>query len=223
MEYTSKNSPWSKDNAEPGSRWEFVRRSNRKRTTSSVQEFRKFGRSVYAAGILPYAIFEGSMYLLLGKDLDGKWSDFGGRCESQDRGRWDQTATREFYEESCGAVADTGMIMSRLQNRRYYTRVRGKTLNGSPYFMYIVKLNYEPRFRDTFHSTLKFIKYANVDKKYIEKMDIQWVSLDTILASLEDERSSRTLNFPLRRVFKTTFEKNIDAIIALSKPKNEQS
>ena len=40
----------------------------------------------------------------MGKDNDNDWSDFGGRCEFKDRCDPINTATREFYEETLGAV-----------------------------------------------------------------------------------------------------------------------
>ena len=55
----------------------------------------------YSAGILPYTFDQnGKLLFLLGKDNDGDWSDFGGRCEFKDRNEPKNTATREFYEET---------------------------------------------------------------------------------------------------------------------------
>lgn len=67
-------------------------------------------RQIYSAGILPFFIKNNTIYLLLGKDIDNKWSDFGGRSEGNDKGRWDFTASREFYEESVGSIMDIQSI-----------------------------------------------------------------------------------------------------------------
>ena len=40
---------------------------------------------IYSAGILPYTYFKGTTYFLLGRDIDNKWSDFGGRVEPKDK------------------------------------------------------------------------------------------------------------------------------------------
>jgi hypothetical protein len=169
-------------------------------------------KQVYSAGILPFYVKNNTVYLLMGKDQDGKWSDFGGRSEGQDKGRWDLTATREFYEESVGSIMSIPSILSRLQHRRNYIKVHGKTLNGSPYFMYFVRIPFKETYRDNFHSTLSFIQFArSFDKKYIEKTDIQWISLDTIQASL-DEDNVDIINYPLRKVFKKTFVDNFEII-----------
>ena len=102
-------------------------------------ENKRHSRQIYSAGVLPFYVKNNTVYLLLGKDTDGKWSDFGGRSEGQDRGRWDSTASREFYEESVGAVMDIHSIFTKLQNRKNCHKLEGKTLNGSPYYMYFVR------------------------------------------------------------------------------------
>jgi len=173
---------------------------------------KKIVKQIYSAGILPFYVKNNTIYLLLGKDHEGKWSDFGGRSEGQDRGRWEITAAREFYEESVGSIMDIPTTLSRLQHRKNFSKIRGKTLNGSPYFMYFLKIPFKETYRDNFISTLTFIQFAkNFDKKYIEKTDIQWISLDTILASL-DEENENIINYPLRKVFKNTFVDNIKEI-----------
>lgn len=185
---------------------------NRRRLDS---DNRKNYREIYSAGILPFSVKGGTVYFLLGKDLENKWSDFGGRSEVQDKGRWDVTATREFYEESIGVVMDISSMLSRLQHRKNYIKVKGKTLSGSPYYMYVVKIPYKETYKETFDNTLGFIRYSNAfDKKYLEKIDLQWVSLETIYASLEDESD---LNFPLRRVFKKTLGDHLETITQFSK------
>lgn len=182
---------------------------NRRRLDS---ENKKYIKQIYSAGILPFYVKNNTIYLLLGKDQDGKWSDFGGRSEGQDRGRWDATAAREFYEESVGSIMDIQTTLSRLQHRKNYLKLKGKTLNGSTYFMYFLKIPFKETYRDNFHSTLSFIQFTkNFDKKYIEKTDIQWISLDTIQIALEED-NSKIINYPLRKVFKKTFVDNLQLI-----------
>jgi hypothetical protein len=108
---------------------------------------------------------------------------------------------------------DIPTMLSRLQqHRKNYTKLVGKTLNGSPYFMYFVKIPFKETYRDNFHSTLNFIQFTkSFDQKYIEKTDIQWISLDTILMSL-DEVNADIINYPLRKVFKKTFVENLESI-----------
>jgi hypothetical protein len=187
---------------------------NRRRVDS---ENRRNYKEIYSAGILPFSVKGGTLYFLLGKDPENKWSDFGGRSEVQDKGRWDVTATREFYEESVGVVMDISSMLTRLQHRKNYIKVKGKTLSGSPYYMYVVKIPFKETYKETFDNTLGFIRYSNVfDKKYLEKIDLQWVSLETINAGLDDENNN-LVNFPLRKVFKKTLVDNLQTITLFTK------
>lgn len=178
-------------------------------------ENRNSHKTLYSSGILPFYVKNKTIYFLIGKDHDGNWSDFGGRSESQDMGRWDMTASREFYEESIGSVMDIQTMMSRLQNSKNYIKLKSKTLNGSSYYMYLVKIPYKDIYRINFHSTLafmKYIKYNNknktIDYKFLEKNDIQWISYETLKISLEQSN-----NYPLRPVFKKTIEHSLPKIL----------
>jgi hypothetical protein len=197
-------------NEKPRTKLKFYSFTQNRRRMDSCN---KTNRQVYSAGVLPFYVRNNTVYLLLGKDQDGKWSDFGGRSEGQDKGRWDMTAAREFYEESVGSIMDIPNMLSRLQYHKNYLRIHSKTLNGSPYFMYFVRIPFKETYRDNFHSTLSFIQFTrSFDKKYIEKTDIQWISLETIQASLDDINTD-TINYPLRKVFKKTFVDNFELIV----------
>ena len=178
---------------------------------------------VYSAGILPYQIDEnGKIYLLLGKDNDGAWSDFGGKCELKDQNNIKITASREFFEESLNSVIDINAARELLKEESKYILAKSKTLNGSPYYMFITRLPMRPEAcRDRFKKTLEFLKYiiytnpSENNKKWIEKTDIQWVSLDTILYCLDDPKNEQELGWPLRKVFKTTLQFNKAILLQL--------
>lgn len=171
----------------------------------------------YSAGILPFYLKNKSVYFLLGRDTPrdnvSHWSDFGGRSESADNGRWDVTAAREFYEETIGSVMDIATIMSKLANKKNYLKIKSTTLNGSPYYMYLVKVPYKD-YRQTFQSTLSFIKYMTksikLEYKYFEKTDIQWISLDTLTESIKITDNSEI--YQLRPVFKKTLFDNLELV-----------
>lgn len=172
-------------------------------------------KQVYSAGILPFSTKGSTIYFLMGKDTENKWSDFGGRCEPSDRGRWDVTATREFYEESVGSICDIPTMMAKLQHRKNYIKVCGKTLNGSSYYMYVVRMPFKDSYKESFDNTMKFIKYTKeFDKKFQEKLAVEWVSIETICASLDHENAD---TFPLRRVFRRTLIDNFHFIEAFAK------
>ena len=65
----------------------------------------------YSAGIIPYTIRNNQIYYLLGRDWrDEGWSDFGGKCEEDDKNKPKSTAIREFYEETMGSVLTYNFI-----------------------------------------------------------------------------------------------------------------
>jgi len=156
----------------------------------------------YSAGVLPYQICDDSVYFLLGQDNEGTWSDFGGRAEIRDRENTVVTATREFYEETIGSVMDIQPLKNRI-NQNKGCLLMSKTMNGSPYYMYVIQVPYKD-YRTKFQSTRNFLNYINSERKYREKMDIRWVSLETMLAALEDTNREDGSAFPLRRVFRNT-------------------
>ncbi len=157
---------------------------------------------IYSAGILPYAHFKGTIYFLLGRDSDNKWSDFGGRVEPKDKNDHDITATREFFEETLGCVYEYDYTKKLLKNKKC-AKIISKTGAGHPYYMYLLKINYSDIVRLKFMSTKNFLSniVTNIDKKYIEKNDIRWVSLETIEHSINN-----TSLINLRNVFLSTFK-----------------
>lgn len=179
-------------------------------------ENKKNYKQIYSAGILPIFIKNECIYFLLGKGTNGEWSDFGGRSEISDKGRWDVTACREFYEESVGSILTYTDIVRRLQNKKNYIRVKGQTLNGSPYYMYVVKIPFDSSYKEKFKATTSFINYTKIlDSKYAEKIEIQWISIDTIIAAMDG--NARVINYPLRKVFIRTLEQNMQEIKQFAK------
>ena len=171
----------------------------------------------YSAGILPYTFDQtGKCIFLLGKDNDNDWSDFGGRCEFKDRCEPINTAMREFYEETLGAVLNIQECTDKLTSESA-VKIISKTLNGSPYYMYLMYIDYS-NYSDTFNKTANFLRYQ-FDKqemnKLIEKNTIRWVSMDTLLVCIENNQR----NFPisLRGVFYTTLLNSRDQLQFLIK------
>ena len=165
----------------------------------------------YSAGILPYFIKNKTIFFLLGKDINGKWSDFGGRSEVTDNGRWDITASREFFEETIGSVMDIPTAMTKLQLKKNL-RIQDKTGSGYPYYMYVIKVPYKDNYRHTFSASLALLRHINnydnrIDHKYFEKTDIQWISVDVLEKSIIKDNE-----YPLRPMFKKTLESSIQKI-----------
>jgi hypothetical protein len=165
---------------------------------------------IYSSGVLPYTIYKGTTYFLLGRDTDNKWSDFGGRVEPKDRGEHETTASREFFEETLGSIYDYDYSRKIIKK---CPKIVSKTGFGHPYYMYLLKLPYTELIRTKFLSTKNFLinVITSIDKKYIEKNDIRWVSIETIEHSIEGKSL-----ISLRNVFQNTFknhEKEINSFI----------
>jgi hypothetical protein len=170
----------------------------------STWNYKKAKFIKYSAGVLPYTFDHyGKCLFLLGKDNEGCWSDFGGRCEFKDNGDEKITATREFYEETLGSVMNIKECIDKINVNPI--KIVSRTLNGSPYYMYLVYIDYY-NYTDSFYKTSNFIRYTHSqDKriiyKLIEKNTIRWIHMDTILNCLENKEV-----IPLRGVFYKTIE-----------------
>ena len=173
------------------------------------------GLELYSAGILPYYTYDDTIYFLLGRDNDDKWSDFGGRCESKDRLDHSLTACREFWEETAGSIYDHENI-KRILKYKKCPYIISKTGSGHSYYMYLLKINYYKDIREKFISTRQFLININSDKKYTEKNDIRCVSLDTIKHSIEDKGF-----ISLRNVFKNTIRNHMEEILKIINEKNK--
>lgn len=155
----------------------------------------------YAAGILPITWCGDTALFLVGKDLrDDSFSDFGGRVERVDENSPMSTAVREWYEETLGVCLTAKALRSRMQPHNSLC-LRSRTQNGHPYFMYIAEVPFAPHLRNSFHKTLNFLKYRNLHKVYVEKTDVRWVTLDTLLGDL-----------PKRAVFASTVRQHRDIL-----------
>lgn len=163
----------------------------------------------YAAGILPISWVDGVPLFLVGRDIrDGTFSDFGGKRERYDRNEL-ATASREFYEETLGTVVGQRQILMRLTPKTAIL-VPGRTQNGNPYHMYIVEVPYAPHVRSAFKKTAEFLRSKNVNRLYVEKLDVQWATLEML----------RTMN--KRSVFENTLNANARLIETIGSSTPEQ-
>jgi len=182
----------------------------------SSWNYKKINKNLrYSAGILPYTFDQnGKLLFLLGKDNDGDWSDFGGRCEVKDQNDPLCTASREFYEESLGAIMSIHECLPLMLDSK---KIVSKTLNGSPYYMYLVYIDFL-NYSDTFVKVSNFLKYqfeTRLVTKLAEKVAIRWVNLDTLLNCIENKDSCTPI--PLRGVFYKTINEFKEKLITLQR------
>lgn len=183
-------------------------------------DFNNSRKRQYSAGILPYARHKDKIYFLLGKDYkDDAWSDFGGKAELFDNSEPHKTAAREFYEETVGSVFSYESVEHLLRNKSNYKLVMSHTLNGSPYYMYLIQIPYD-NYRKIFIKTLDFIKHIKLDtNKYYEKSDTKWVSKESLLVSINKnlitDYQSSIYAVKLRDVFKRSLETGMEEILSI--------
>lgn len=164
---------------------------------------------LYASGILFYSrSIDNTVYFLLGKDFENKWTDFGGGSELSDKFDTENTAARESWEETLGTIGDFDTIKNSLKNSNYIISI---TPSGKPYYMYIVRIPFTQTYKEKFTSTKKFISKINIDKKFLEINDIKWVSTDTIKYSIDNKRSI----IKLRSIFEKTIKHEYDNILSI--------
>lgn len=148
----------------------------------------------YAAGILPITWCDGIPLFLVGKDVrDASFSDFGGKMERYDRNDTIATACREFYEETMGTIVSIKQIRARV-NPETSILLRGRTQNGNPYYMYVVEIPYIPYLRPAFHKMLGFFRSKNIQRMYVEKLDVQWVTLHMLRTMTKRSVFANTLD-----------------------------
>ena len=78
---------------------------------------------------------------------------------------------------------------------------------GYPYYMYLVKIPYKEEYKSYFKCTRNFISTTNIDRKYKEKIDIRWFSIDAI--------NNHRGFFTIKSAFNNTFSENKDKIVEI--------
>lgn len=170
----------------------------------------------YSAGILPYQIENNKVYICLGQDRDGNWSDFGGKCEKKDRYNVKETAAREFFEESYGAFLTLEATLKHLSNETNFKVVNSESMSGIRYYMFLLQLPKSPHVIDRFHRVKDYVNYIFKDRdkyQYQEKVDIKWISLDTLISILDS--TDKKKSWPLRKVFLRTLDRHRNVLQSL--------
>lgn len=142
--------------------------------------------NVYSAGVLLYMKRNDTTYFLLGKDCKyDSWSDFGGKTDDKDRRDPLKTASREFYEETCGVLFPMSKMFSLLLKEGHI--IECKSYKKNQYFMILLKLpeshyhEYNNIINDfRFQNILINLKPSEVMRSFREKSELRWFTLDEI-------------------------------------------
>jgi hypothetical protein len=167
----------------------------------------------YSAGVLPYQIENNKVYICLGKDKDGFWSDFGGKCDPKDRYYTIETAAREFYEESYGAFLSLEGIREHLSHEENFKVINSESLSGIRYFMFLLQIPKLEYSFSKFHCVYNYMKYINADYQYQEKVDLKWITLTELMYILDHPEQQQEII--LKKVFRRTLLKNRNILLEL--------
>jgi len=151
-------------------------------------------------GIVPVAKYNNTVYLLFGKEVQGKqWSDFGGGREGNET-RF-QTAIREGYEELDGFLGGESSVKKLVSDHLI------ATVDTEQLRTYLVEIKYNKDLPFYFNNHHKFISKKlpqKVNKKGLfEKSQIKWFTV----AELKKARST----------FRPFYRKVVDNIISICK------
>ena len=93
----------------------------------------------FCSGTLPYAYFNNSIYVLLGKNKRGRLVTFSGKNEGTE-GTQD-TAAREMYEETCGIIMSKQETLHAI-NSNQTILLDSKTPSGKRCYIYMIQIPY---------------------------------------------------------------------------------
>jgi 8-oxo-dGTP pyrophosphatase MutT (NUDIX family) len=134
-----------------------------------VQQRRR--RSVYAAGVLVFALLCDKLFVLLGADRMCTWSDFGGRSEASDKAPV-STALRELDEETLCMVSSDMLLLDG-------DAVHSKTLCGHRYYLHVALFRGD---ESDARAVVSNFADAHASSRHSEKTELRWFEWDEICA-----------------------------------------
>ena len=152
------------------------------------------------AGVLPLALYKGTLFLLLGQERHNNlWSDFGGSTIKGEKPF--KTAIREGGEELNGLLGDENELEEQVTNNLL------TSISCDRYTSYIYKTSYDKKLPNYFANVNRFAEIhlkdaiENKDNGLFEKKQIQWVPLSQF-KSTSSTKASKTSNIQLREHYK---------------------
>jgi 8-oxo-dGTP pyrophosphatase MutT (NUDIX family) len=131
------------------------------------------------AGILPLAIYKGTLFMLLGQERHNNlWCDFGGSTIKGEKPF--KTAIREGYEELNGFLGDENELEEKVLDGLI------TSISFDKYTSYIFKIGYDKNLPLYFSNVNRFAEtnlkesIENNENGLFEKKQILWVSLNQL-------------------------------------------
>ena len=136
------------------------------------------------AGILPVAMYRGTIYILLGQErFNGQWSDFGGAALPTERNDRYTTAIREGSEELNGLFGVENDLRESVKKNLLMTISN----NDDRYTSYVYKVDYDKMLPVYFERQNRFIEKHLQDsiKQHnglFEKSKIKWFKREELVS-----------------------------------------
>lgn len=131
------------------------------------------------AGVLPLAIYKGTLFLLLGQERHNNlWCDFGGGTIKGEKPF--KTAIREGCEELTGFLGDESELEEQVTTNLI------SSISFDRYTSYMFKITYDKKLPKYFSNVNKFAELhlktsiENNENGLFEKKQIQWISLSDL-------------------------------------------
>ena len=128
----------------------------------------------YCAGVLPFTRYNGTIYFLLGKSRrNNRLTTFSGKNDVLDRSTA-ETAARECYEETLGAVMDRQAWFERTRKCEFI--ITSQTPRGMPCYTFVIEVPYRKLYTTVFHKTRDFLISSNIrSHALLEMTDVKFV------------------------------------------------
>ena len=153
------------------------------------------------AGILPLALYKGTLFFLLGQERNNNlWSDFGGSTIKGEKPF--KTAIREGCEELNGFLGDEHELEEQVTNNLI------TSISFERYTSYIFKINYDKKLPLYFSNVNRFAEthltttIKNNENGLFEKKQIQWISLNDLKTQKTKEELREHYKPILRSILK---------------------
>lgn len=169
-------------------------------TIHALNKYKKATNPVYkiakhkgTAGITPYYVINGKIFILLGQELtggkleaSGTFSDFGGTI-TPDGKTVLQHALREYKEETMGQLKLTEDDVINSGHLLYIKTDKGRDV----YYIFVKLTDKQYAKSKKMHPAKIRLKASGVPNSYLEKETFLWVSLDDLMNSKTETANAK--------------------------------
>lgn len=150
-------------------------------------------KKITGCGLLPYACYNGKLYILLGREQypSLKFSDFGGHIEFGEKSI--QCAIREGYEETMGILGNQSQLKEMVDDK--------KNITVDTYNCYLLKTSYDKNLPNIYRNIYNYFTKCAQTKhgRYVipscpegwfEKKEIKWYEMNDLKKQIKNNNNS---------------------------------